>query len=49
MSSHTTLRSLRRSLLRRPDEGRKRLERLAALGPTPEAFTFAQTFPAPAA
>ncbi len=30
-----------------PDEGRKRLERLAALGPTPEAFTFARIFPAP--
>ena len=30
-----------------PDEGRKHLERLAALGPTPEAFTFTRTFPAP--
>ena len=30
-----------------PDEGRKRLERLAALGPTLEAFDFAHTFPAP--
>jgi hypothetical protein len=30
-----------------PDEGRKRLERVTALGPAPEAFTFAQTFPAP--
>jgi hypothetical protein len=30
-----------------PDEGRKRLERLAALGPTPAAFSFSQIFPAP--
>lgn len=30
-----------------PEEGRKRLERLTALGPAPEAFTFARTFPAP--
>ena len=30
-----------------PDEGRKRLERLAALGPTPEAFTFARLLPMP--
>lgn len=31
-----------------PDEGRKRLERLAAMGPTPEAFSFSRVFPAPA-
>lgn len=28
------------------DEGRERLERVAASGPMPEAFTFARTFPA---
>src|SRR5262249_10711061 len=30
-----------------PLEGKARLERLAAQGPSPEAFTFAQSFPPP--
>ena len=30
-----------------PQEGKERLERLARLGPTPDAFTFKTTFPSP--
>ena len=30
-----------------PQEGRERLELIARLGPTPDAFTFRQPFPAP--